>query len=123
MPPKSGDPFPDGSVGKESACNEGDIGFDPWIGKIRCRREWQPTPVFWPGESHGLVHGVAKSQTQLRDFCFHFFTLSESVSTNTLFLQIMCICLFVYLCVICVCVSTNNRAGQEKPDLCGNTLT
>ena len=21
--------------------------------KIRWRREWQPTPVFWPGESHG----------------------------------------------------------------------
>ena len=28
-------------------------GFDPWIGKIPWRREWQPTPVFLPGESHG----------------------------------------------------------------------
>ena len=27
--------------------------FDPWIGKIRWRREWQPIPVFFPGESHG----------------------------------------------------------------------
>ena len=27
--------------------------FDPWIGKIPWRREWQPTPVFLPGESHG----------------------------------------------------------------------
>ena len=27
-------------------------GFDPWVGKI-WRRPWQPTPVFWPGESHG----------------------------------------------------------------------
>ena len=27
-------------------------GFDPWIGKIPWRREWQPTPVLWPGE-HG----------------------------------------------------------------------
>ena len=25
----------------------------PWVGKIRWRRAWQPTPVFWPGESHG----------------------------------------------------------------------
>ena len=25
--------------------------FDPWIGKISWRREWQPTPVFLPGES------------------------------------------------------------------------
>ena len=27
--------------------------FYPWVGKIPWRREWQPTPVFWPGESHG----------------------------------------------------------------------
>ena len=27
--------------------------FDPWVGKIPWRREWQPTPVFLPGESHG----------------------------------------------------------------------
>ena len=27
--------------------------FDPWVGKIPCRREWQPTPVFLPEESHG----------------------------------------------------------------------
>ena len=27
--------------------------FDPWVGKILCRRKWQPTPVFLPGESHG----------------------------------------------------------------------
>ena len=27
--------------------------FDPWVGKISWRREWQPTPVFLPGESHG----------------------------------------------------------------------
>ena len=28
-------------------------GFDPWVGKIPWRREWQPTPVFVPGEFHG----------------------------------------------------------------------
>ena len=27
--------------------------FDPWVGKIPCRRAWQPTPVFSSGESHG----------------------------------------------------------------------
>ena len=27
--------------------------FSPWVGKIPCRKEWQPTPVFLPGESHG----------------------------------------------------------------------
>ena len=27
--------------------------FNPWVGKIPWRREWQPTPVFLPEESHG----------------------------------------------------------------------
>ena len=27
--------------------------FSPWGGKISWRREWQPTPVFLPRESHG----------------------------------------------------------------------
>ena len=29
-------------------------GFDPWVGEIPWRREWLPTPVFWPREFHGL---------------------------------------------------------------------
>ena len=27
---------------------------NPWVGKIAWRKEWLPTPVFWPGEFHGL---------------------------------------------------------------------
>ena len=45
-----------GTSGKEPACQCGRCnrrGFDPWVGKIPCRRAWQPTPVFLPGESHG----------------------------------------------------------------------
>ena len=41
---------------------------DPWVGKVSWRRERLSTPVFWPGEFHGQVHGVAKSQTQLSNF-------------------------------------------------------
>ena len=40
--------FSGGLVGKESACNVGGLGS---IGKIPSRRAWQPTPVFFPGES------------------------------------------------------------------------
>ena len=29
-------------------------GFHPWLRKIPWRRNWQPTPVFLPGKSHGL---------------------------------------------------------------------
>ena len=42
-----------GSDSKESACNVGDLGFGPWIGKIPWRRAWQLTTVFLPGEFHG----------------------------------------------------------------------
>ena len=28
-------------------------GFDPWVGKFPWRREWQPMPLFLPGEFHG----------------------------------------------------------------------
>ena len=46
--------FPGGSAGKESACTVGDLGSTPWVGKIPWRKERLPTPVFWPGEFHGL---------------------------------------------------------------------
>ena len=45
--------FPGGPDGKEPACNAGDPGFDPWLGKIPWRREWLPLPVFLLGEFHG----------------------------------------------------------------------
>ena len=41
-----------GSDGKESTC-QCRQGFDPWVRKIPWRREWLPSPVFLPGESHG----------------------------------------------------------------------
>ena len=46
--------FPSSSDGKESACNAGDLGLIPGLGKIPWRRERLPTSVFRPGEFHGL---------------------------------------------------------------------
>ena len=46
--------FPGDSVGKESACNVGDLGSIPGLGKIPWIRECLPTLVFWPGEFHSL---------------------------------------------------------------------
>ena len=74
--------LPGGSAGKKTTCNVEDLGsipglgrrlwgipwwlkwwriclqfrrprLNPWIRKIPWRREWQPTPVFLPGEFHG----------------------------------------------------------------------
>ena len=42
--------------GKESSCQcrrPKRCRFIPWVGKITWRRQWQPTPVFLSGESHG----------------------------------------------------------------------
>ena len=42
-------------VVKNSPANTGDMrhGFDPWVGKISCRRKRQPTPVFLDEKYHG----------------------------------------------------------------------
>ena len=52
--PDAGKGIPNSSVGKESACNVRDHWLNPWIVKIPWKRERLPTPVFWPGEFHGL---------------------------------------------------------------------
>ena len=55
------------SAGKESACNAGDLGSIPGLGASPGEGK-----AIRPGEFHGLyiVHGVAKSRTQLSDFHF-----------------------------------------------------
>ena len=45
--------FLDGSVVKNPPANARRYKFDPWLGKIPWRKEWQPTPVFLLGKSHG----------------------------------------------------------------------
>ena len=66
--------FHGGSAGNESACNEGDQGLIPGLGRF-------------PGEGYScqysclensmdcIVCGVANSQTGLRDFHFHFLNM------------------------------------------------
>ena len=44
--------FPDSSVGKESACNEGDLGLIPGLG--RSPGEGKGYPLQYSGEFHGL---------------------------------------------------------------------
>ena len=44
-----------GLVVKNLPANVGDMRhrFDPWVRKMPWRRNWQPTPVFLPGEFLG----------------------------------------------------------------------
>ena len=52
--PHLGFPCGCGSAGKESTCNAGDLGSIPGLGRFPWRRERLHTPLFWPGEFHGL---------------------------------------------------------------------
>ena len=59
--------FPGGLVvSQESAYQYRRHRFDPWVREIPWSRKWQPTPIFFPGKTHGQrslaghVHGVAK---------------------------------------------------------------
>ena len=64
--------FPDSSVGKESACNAGDPGSIPGLGRSAGKGKGYPLQYSGLRNSiNCIVHGAAKSQTQLSDFHFH----------------------------------------------------
>ena len=72
--------FPCGSAGKESACNVGDLGSIPRLG--RSPGEGNSYPLQYSGlENYTgcIAHGVAKSWTQLSEFHFHIY-LTNSLS-------------------------------------------
>ena len=65
--------FPGDKAGKESSCSVGDLGSIPGLGKFP--GEGIGYPLQYSGLENSMdciVHGVAKSQTQLSDFHFIF---------------------------------------------------
>ena len=68
--------FPCGSVGKESACNAGDLGLIPGLG--RSPGEGQGNPLQYSGLENSMdciVHGVAESWTWLTFTFTHILAL------------------------------------------------
>ena len=64
--------FPDCSAGKESACNAGDLGSIPGLG--RSPGEGKGYPLQYSGLENSMdciVYRVAESRTRLSDFHFH----------------------------------------------------
>ena len=62
-----------GLAGKEFACNEGDLGSIPGLG--RSPREGKGYPLQYSGLENSMdciVPGVAKSRTRLSGFHFNF---------------------------------------------------
>ena len=65
--------FPGGSVGKESACNAGDLGLIPGSGKFPGEGNGNPLQYYClknpmdRGAWWDTVHGIIKSPAQLRN--------------------------------------------------------
>ena len=80
--------FSCGSAGKEPACNVGDLGLIPGLG--RSPGEGKGYPLQYSGLENSMdciVHGVAKSRTRLSDFHFHlwvrtYISTAASVTLN-----------------------------------------
>ena len=73
--------FPDSSVGKESACNAGDLSWIPGLG--RSPEEGKGYPLQYSGFENSMnriVHGVTKSRTQLSDFHFTSLQMWEMIN-------------------------------------------
>ena len=65
--------FPCGSAGKESAHNVGDLGLISGLGRSPGEGKGYPFQYSGLENSMGCIaHGVAKSQTRLRDCHFYF---------------------------------------------------
>ena len=91
--------FPGGSAGKESACNAGDLGLIPGLG--RSFGEGKGYRLQYSGLENSMdyiVHGVAKSQTRLSDLHTHtlpilplYYSLCHllHISLHWLFTQIL----------------------------------
>ena len=64
------------SDGKVSICNAGNLGLTPWLGRSPWRRERLPTPVFWPGDFHGLYSSWGSKESDMTE------QLSSSMLSN-----------------------------------------
>ena len=118
--------FPGGIDGKESTSNEGDLGFNPWVGKSPWRRAWQPTPVLLPGESPltedpGRLQSVgSQSWTRLKQLaCTAWMSCSSkayNVTDSTLFSA-------ARINHLSQLVHSPSWIGKAKGRLCGHKCT
>ena len=75
----------------------GGPGFDPWIGKIPWRMERLFTPVFWPGEFHGLYSPWGHKEFNMTErLSLHLWFIHSSVNR--------------YLGCFCFSAAMNNSA-------------
>ena len=114
-PPSLG--FPCGSAGKESACNQGDLGSIPGLG--RSPGEGKGYPLQYSGLENSMdciVYGVAKSWALLSDFHFVFkFNKSEIEYFMLYSYLFFCLLLYLYLAAAAAAAA---KSLQSCPTLC-----
>ena len=81
--------------------------FDPWVGKILRRREQLPTPVFWPGELHGLYSPWGCKESDMTEWLSFYFKVETCFE--------MC-----YRLRVCFCTDPHSNSFIE--DLIQNVM-
>ena len=102
--------------------------FDPWVGKIPWRREWQPTLVFLPGKSrgqrswagynpwgHGVGHDLATKALQL---CFGPWCWLTCSVCGLWFLMAPVFSSFLLPLPVCCRASCGTDSAWYGPSLC-----
>ena len=60
--------FPCGSAGKESACNAGDLGLIPGLGRSPGEgKGYTSLQYFWPGKFHGLYSPWGRKESDMTE--------------------------------------------------------
>ena len=67
--------FYGGSAVNNPPADAGDVGLIPGLRRFPWRRERLPTPVFWPGEFHGLHSLWGREESDTTERLFQFFCL------------------------------------------------
>ena len=96
--------FPHSSVSKESACNVGDAGLIPELGRSPGKGKGYPLQHSGlENSTDSIVHGVTKSRTQLS--AFHFLWLAGSEFSNQVWFKPLAVRAW----------STNHWTAREFP--------
>ena len=119
-----------------SACNAGDLGSIPGLGRFPWRREWLPTSVFLPGKPHGQRGLAGYSPWSCKELDPTVWLIASlSLHLENMAHEGKAFCLFCAKCLawkwyLLICVifiyhlwSMENGLGQPPPAGCGQPLT
>ena len=117
--------FPCGSAGKESACNAGDLGSTPGLG--RSPGGGHGNPLQYSGLENSMdciVHGVVKNLTWLSDFYFHVSEVrAEQLACTEARLAGCSACPYLVECEDRRAINTHNITLLKAPDWIFDSLT